>query len=147
MKLPELLLEYLHRKKVNVGFEINHAEDGMKAYVLVYPIEEQKEQKYKNNLLPVVSYEIRYIKHREIYTDSKWGLDYDYVLADNTTRIKRIYAGRVKDNTELSDALSNFDINAEDFKRLNFFDSALTESPIECYINDKNIFLHLWEDE
>ena len=147
MKLPELLLEYLHRKKVNVGFEINNVKDGMRAYVLVYPIEEQKEQKYKNNLLPVVSYEIRYIKHREIYTDSKWGLDYDYVLADKTTRIKRIYAGRVKDNTELSDVLSNFDINAEDFKRLNFFDSALTESPIECYINDKNTFLHLWEEE
>lgn len=42
MELPELLLEYLHRKKVRVGFEIMGAEPGMKAYVLIFPIEKKK---------------------------------------------------------------------------------------------------------
>ena len=65
MELPELLLEYLHRKKVRVGFEIIGAELGMKAYVLIFPIEKKEEQIYRNNLLPIASYEVRYIKHKE----------------------------------------------------------------------------------
>ena len=71
MELPELLLEYLHRKKVRVGFEIIGAEPGMKAYVLIFPIEKKEEQIYRNNLLPIASYEVRYIKHKEEYTDTK----------------------------------------------------------------------------
>ncbi|MCP1224812.1 hypothetical protein [Sebaldella sp. S0638] len=146
MELPESLLEYLHRKKVKVGFQVNNTEDGMKAYVLIFPVEKEEEQKYKNNLLPVVSYEIRYIKHKEIYTDSEWGLDYDHVLEDKSTRIKRVFVDRNEENSELFSVLSEFDIDFLDFKRLRFFDSALVDSTIECYIEDENMFSHLWED-
>ena len=146
MELPESLLEYLHRKKVKVGFEVNNTEDRMKAYILVFPVEKEEEQKYRNNLLPVISYEIRYIKHKEIYTDSEWGLDYDYVLGDKSTRIKRVFVDRNEGNSELFRVLSKFDIDFFDFKRPGFFDSALIDSPIECYIEDENMFSHLWED-
>lgn len=121
MELPELLLEYLHRKKVRVGFEIIGAEPGMKAYVLIFPIEKKEEQIYRNNLLPIASYEVRYIKHKEEYTDTKWGLDYDYVLEDKDTRIKRFFIERNNENSNLLKVLSEFDIDFEDFKRLNFF--------------------------
>ena len=146
MELPELLLEYLHRKKVGVGFEIIGAELGMKAYVLIFPIEKKEEQIYRNNLLPIASYEVRYIKHKEEYTDTKWGLDYDYVLEDKDTRIKRFFIERNNENSNLLKVLSEFDIHFEDFKRLNFFDSALTDSPIEYYLKDKSIFPQLWKE-
>lgn len=147
MELPELLLEYLHRKKVRVGFEIIGAEPGMKAYVLIFPIEKKEEQIYRNNLLPIASYEVRYIKHKEEYTDTKWGLDYDYVLEDKDTRIKRFFIERNNENSNLLKVLSEFDIDFEDFKRLNFFDSALTDSPIKYYLKDKSIFPHLWKED
>ena len=147
MELPESLLEYLHRKKVKVGFEIMNTESGMKSYVVIFPIEKKEEQIYRNNLLPIVSYEVRYIKHKEVYTDTKWGFDYDYVLEDKSTRIKRFYIERNNENSNLLKVLSEFDIDFEDFKRLNFFDSALIDSPIDSYIKDKSIFPHLWKED
>lgn len=114
----------------------------MKAYIVIFPL---KKQKYKKNLLPVVSDEIRYMKHNEIHIDTEWGLNYDYVPRDKSTRLKRIFINRNEENSELLGILSKFDINFYDFKHLNFFDSTLINSPIECYIEDKKIFPHLWE--
>lgn len=146
MKISDTLIEYLHRKKVDVVFEINENDEGMKTYIIIFPVKEVKEQKYKNNLLPVVSYEIRYIKHKKIYTDTDWGLDYDYVLADKSTRIKRFFIDRDENNTGLDFVLSMFDIDSDDFKRPEMIDSALVNSPIDSYINDSEIFPHLWEE-
>jgi hypothetical protein len=39
----------------------------------------------------ISSFEIRYLEHHARYTDEEWGWDYDYVLDDQTTRVRRVY--------------------------------------------------------
>lgn len=146
-KLEEIF-EYLNIKKVQICVEVNSFEENMKAYIVIFPIEEKKEQKYKTNLIPIVSYEVRYIRHKNIYTDSEWGLDYDYVLEDKTTRIKRHFVLRTSNNLELVKCLSLYSFDAAGFKRLSSYDnfnSALVNSPIENYIEDEEMYPHLFK--
>lgn len=148
MNLLDELLECLNIKKVKMCTEVNSFHDQMKAYLVIIPIEDKKEQKYKTNLLSITSYEIRYIKHKSIYTDSEWGLDYDHVLADETTRIKRHFVLRTEDNSELVKCLSLYSFDTASFKRLSScedFDSALIDSPIEIYIENEKTFPHLFK--
>ncbi len=143
--IPEKALEKLNRKKVALVFEVKSNQEGFISFVIAFPIEEVKEQKYKSNLLPIVSYEIRYIKHKVMYTCNEWGNDYDHVLNDVTTRIQRIFVKRTDNNSELDKALSCFDIDLNDFTSLllNNMDSALVNAPIDYYINHPELFPHL----
>lgn len=148
MNLPDGLLECLNIKKVEMCVEANSFQDKMKAYLVIFPIEEKKEQKYRTNLLPIISYEVRYIRHKDIYTDTEWGLDYDHVLADETTRIKRHFVFRTEDNLELIKCLSLYSFDVTGFKRLlpyENFDSALVDSPIETYIENEKTLPHLFK--
>ena len=96
MALPENLLEYLHVKRIWVATEMRIAEDGMKAYAVIIPVREVRELTHYNNLAETISYEIRLIKHKDIYTHEEWGLDWDYVIDDTSTRIKRIFVNRTE---------------------------------------------------
>ncbi|GLC81124.1 hypothetical protein [Lacrimispora brassicae] len=150
MEIPEYLLECLQIKKIEMGTEVKSFQDDMKAYLIIYPIEEKKVQKYKTNLLPIVTYEIRYIRHKDTYTDEDWGDDYDYVLADTTTRIKRSFVQRTENDMELVKHLSDFTLDFNQFKRLlpfGSFNSALVNNPINCYLEDTQMFPHLWIED
>jgi hypothetical protein len=148
LKLPDGLLECLNIKKVKMCVEVNSFQYKMKAYLIIFPIEEKKQQKYQTNLLPITSYEVRYIRHKDIYTDTEWGSDYDQVLADETTRTKRHIVLRTENNLELVNCLSLYSFDVTDFKHLlpyENFDSALVDSPIENYIENEKTFPHLFK--
>jgi len=146
MALPESLLECLHVKRIEMATAMNTTENGMQAYVVIFPIKEIKEQKYYNNLADTVSYEIRLIKHKDIYTHEKWGYDWDYVLDDMSTRIKRIFINRTDDNYELEKALRSLDIDINDFNRVRIYDSPILDDVIDCYIKCPDELPHLWKD-
>jgi|GEM_PF-6921668 hypothetical protein len=42
MNLPDELLECLHIKKIKMCVEVNSFQDEMKAYLVIFPIEEKK---------------------------------------------------------------------------------------------------------
>ncbi len=87
-------------------------------------------------------YEIRYIVHNAKYTDTDWGWDYDMVLDDKTTRIRRIF---VSDENGIEAALSPW-LNAMSlFRSQGEFDSSLVNSPIEGYLSRPEERPHLWE--
>jgi hypothetical protein len=48
----------------------------------------------------ITGYEIRYLAHDAKYTDAEWGNDYDYVLDDETTRVRRVFVTREGDIEE-----------------------------------------------
>ena len=119
----------------------------MQAYVVIFPIREvRKELKHYNNLADTASYEIRLIKHKDIYTHEKWGYDWDYVLDDKTTRIKRIFVNRADGNNELEKVLTSLDIDINDFNRLRIYDSPVLDNVIDCYFEHPCQSPHLWED-
>lgn len=101
-------------------------------------------------MLPIVSYEVRYIRHKDIYTDEDWGDDYDCILADPTTRIQKFYVQRTESDLELANLLCNFMPDFDQFQRLlpwGIFDSALINNSIDCYLEDRQVFPHLWIDD
>jgi len=146
MALPEYLLDYLHIKRIAVATIINVSENEMQTYVVIFPIREIKEQKYYNNLAEIISYEIRLIKHKKIYTDENWGYDWDCVLNDKSTRIKRIFVNRTDDNYELESILTSLDIDINDFNRLRNYDSPVLDNVIDCYLEHPSGSPHLWKD-
>ena len=89
----------------------------------------------------ITGYEIRYLKHLAKYTDEEWGMDYDYVLDDPTTRIKRIY---VKREEEIEAALVRWLKDLSELKEPDDFDSSLVNSPIDSYLNRPDERPHLW---
>lgn len=51
----------------------------------------------------ITGYEVRYVEHAAAYTKGAWGLDADLVLADETTRARRVLVTREE---EIESALS-----------------------------------------
>jgi len=51
----------------------------------------------------ISSFEIRYLKHHARYTDEEWGGDYDYMLDDQTTRVRRVH---IKSAGEITSAIA-----------------------------------------
>lgn len=145
MKVTLELLTFLHRKKVAVVFKENINSPGMVSYVTITPVEEENKTRFRTNLMPVIGYQVRFIMHKETYTDEHWGLDYDHVLADESTRVQSAYVIRSADNKELETLLSLFNINPRDFCRLtnNCYNSALLDSPIDAYLVGPSTFPHL----
>ena len=45
----------------------------------------------------ITGYEIRLLKHDAKYTDEAWALENDWVLYDETTRVKRLFVRREED--------------------------------------------------
>lgn len=143
------LLDLLDRK-VMMGAEVETKVPGMKAYIKIIPIEKENTSIYKTNLMPVIAYEVRYFLHRDIYTEWAWGLDYDLVLNDTTTRIKQTVVPRTDGNEALRQALSPYQLIGDGFCKITSYcslDSALVDSPIECYLEDQQSLPHLWLED
>lgn len=145
MALPDNLIESLNIKKIQMATEINISEQGTKAYVVIFPIERVEKQKCKTNLSPIVSYEVRLVKHKDIFIEEKYGYDYDYALEDKTTRIKRMFVDKTDGNHELEKILVSLNIDINDFHQVSYYDSVLLNSPIESYIDNPDNLSHLWQ--
>lgn len=88
----------------------------------------------------IAGYEIRYIQHHAQYTDEVWGMDYDRVLADPTTRVRRI----VVDNQDmLARALAPWLTDLSHLGHPDVCDSSLVTSPLDGYLNQGVMYPHL----
>lgn len=134
-----------------VGAELNASRPDFRAFVLVIPqVPDREENRFSRNEGGVIGlkdpslisgYEIRYLEHHAKYTDEEWGMDYDLVLDDTTTRVKRIY---VKREDEIETALSEWINDLSELTEPDDFDSSLVNSPIDSYLNRPNEHPHLW---
>lgn len=116
----------------SLAFELENHSPQMKTYVVIIP------RKLESN------YEIRYLEHNEKYTDTDWGMDYDYVLDDKTTRVKRLF---IENEAEILNFLTNWGKSFSDLKPIDDFDSSLIHSPIDSYLENPNERSHLWKSK
>jgi len=144
MALPQELLDCLHIKRIEMATKLNVLENGVIAFVHIIPVKEVKAQKYYNNLAPTVAYEIRLLKHKDVYTNEEWGWDWDYVLDDSATRIKRLFVNRSDDNHELEAVLTSLEIDIDGFNCTGCFDSPLLDGVIEICFEYPDETPHLW---
>ena len=91
----------------------------------------------------ISGYEVRYFLLHEKYTDTEWGWDYDYVLDDETTRVKRVF---VQTDQEIEGALSPWSVIMAELHDPGQFDSSLVNSPIDSYLDRPAERPHLWRD-
>jgi hypothetical protein len=139
------LLESLHEKRLAVATEILGVPEGMKAYAIIYPIRESQDSNSWSNLQPTISYEIRLIMHKDIYTYEEWVLDWDYVIDDKSTRIKRIFVPRTADNSELEIVLQSLNIALDNCQHENYFGGVLMDILTDLALEP--IDSHLWIDD
>ena len=90
----------------------------------------------------ISGYEIRYLQHRAKYTDAEWGWDYDQVLADVTTHIRRIFVQAIDD---IVPAIAPWINENTAFQHPHTFDSSLVSAPIEGYLERLEEYPHLWK--
>ena len=89
----------------------------------------------------ISGFEVRYLEHHAKYTDEDWGWDYDYVLDDSTTRVKRVF---VTNEAEIEAAVAYWLKDLLQLREPDNLDSSLVNSPIEGYLNRPNERKHLW---
>ena len=89
----------------------------------------------------IMGYEIRYVSHDKKYTDTEWGMDYDYVLEDETTRIQRQFVRRQE---QIAPALIDWTAEIDNLRDTGEFDSSLLNSPIDAYLDRPDERPHLW---
>ena len=158
MTIPSNILDFLHWGW-EVAAELPTKYLGQRAYIMVIP---QVPQQHKNPEMwlkesrdifsgkrklntpdLIQGYEIRYLQHHFKYTDTDWGWDYDCVLEDSTSRVRRIFAQTEKDlEVELIQWLT-------DLSKLELsenIDSSLVGSPITVMIDRPDRYPHLWEE-
>jgi hypothetical protein len=157
MPLPLKILERLRYGK-EVAVEVAAAEPNMRAFVVVIPQVPDKWEHpdaylYRGENAPrgglrdpslITGYEIRWLQHDAKYTDEAWGFDYDYVLDDKTTRVKRFFVEREED---IEEALTPWVKDTSFLSNPDDFDSSLVNSPITTYLNEPEERLHLWQEE
>jgi hypothetical protein len=90
----------------------------------------------------ISGFEIRYLEHQARYTDEEWGWDYDYVLDDQTTSVRRVY---VKSEGEIAAAIAPWLEDLSQLQEPENYDSSLVNSPIEYYLNQPEERPHLWK--
>ena len=91
----------------------------------------------------ITGYEIRYLRHDAKYTDTEWGWDYDLVLNDQTTRIKRVF---VEKEDEIEKAIKSWLEDLSWLRPAEEFDSSLVDSPLDYYLDRPDERPHLWLD-
>lgn len=157
MAIPPKILERLRYGK-EIAAEIAAAEPNMRAFVLVIPqVPDKREYPdaylYRGENAPrfslrdpslITGYEIRWLKHDAKYTDDEWGWDYDYVLDDETTRVKRRFIAREED---IEEALTPWMKDTGFLSNPGDFDSSLVNSPITVYLNKPEKRPHLWQED
>jgi hypothetical protein len=157
MPIPPQILNFLYRGW-EVAAELFSKDLNFRTYILIIPQAPQphynpemwKQSKdirpgklMLNTLDLVQGYEIRYLHHHSKYTDTDFGWDYDIVLEDLTSRVRREFVQTEEDlekklNQRLSD-LSQLELSEE-------FDSSLVGSPITAMLNRPQDYPHLWQD-
>lgn len=85
-------------------------------------------------------YEIRFLEHHSKYTEEEWGYDYDLVLGDETTRVRRVF---VSSESEIEAGVVEW-VDLSQLQEAGEIDSALVNSPIEVYLNRPDERPHLW---
>lgn len=139
--------------------ELPRPRDGFRAYVMVLPIvpdvfNSPEAWLHLNSTLPgllrelkdprcISGYEIRYLEHDEKYTESEWGADYDYMLADRMTRVRRLC---VRSESDIPEAIAPWltDLNLLHNVFEYEFDSSLVHSQLDRYLEQTEKFPHLW---
>ena len=156
MAIPPKILARLHYGK-EIAVEVA-AEPGMRAFVSVIPqvpdAEEQPdayfyegENRPRRRLLDpsfITGYEIRWLTHKAKYTDVDWGGNYDIVLADKTTRIKRQFMGP---EANIQEAVTPWLTDLSFFTHPLDLDSSLLDNWIPDYLDDPEEFSHLWQED
>ncbi len=89
----------------------------------------------------ISGYEARYLRHHAKYTNSDWGWDYDYVLADETTRVQRMFVEREED---VEVAVATWLPDIAGLQAPGNFDSSLVNSPLNYYLDNSKELPHLW---
>jgi hypothetical protein len=146
----------LHRLQTGrtVAAELPTPEPDFVSYVLVIPQvpnhHEHPEAWYRlgqfepqlRDATRIKGYELRILKHHRKYTDAEWGWDYDQVLADRSTRVKRLYVIHLAEiETILAPWLTDLSLLRDPFG----IDSSLVQSPIDGYLDKPQARPHLWQ--
>ncbi|WP_404786354.1 hypothetical protein [Altericista sp. CCNU0014] len=187
MTIPSKILDFLHRGW-EVAAELPVKDPEQRAYIMVIP---QVPNWHKNPELwvkksqdvqagkPILStsdliqgYEVRYLQHQAKYTDTAWGWDYDLVLEDPSTRVRRVF---IQTEEELESELIEYLVLEDPSTRVRrvfiqteeeleseliewlgdlamfamievseHFDSSLVGSPITSMLDNQE-YPHLWE--
>ncbi len=159
MAIPDKVLNILRSGK-SVAAEVTATRPEFRAFVMVIP---QVPNPHENpdawihwghrpepneggvirlkDISLISGFEIRFLEHHAKYTDKDWGWDYDYVLDDSTTRIKRVF---VSQENEIEPAVSVWFISLSQLQEPDNFDSSLVNSPIDGYLNRPEERKHLW---
>ena len=157
MPFPLKILERLRYGK-EVAVEVAAAEPNMRAFVVVIPQAPNKWEQpdayiYRGENAPryslrdpssITGYEIRWLKHDAKYTNEAWGWDYDLVLDDETTRVKRSFVEREED---IEEALASWVKDMSYLRTPQAFDSSLVNSPVTVYLNRPEELPHLWQED
>jgi len=131
MPLPSAILEILH-SGWGVAAKLPAAAADMGAYIVVLPqVRSRREQP-----------ESWYIAHKSEYNE-EWGYDTDTVLADKTTRIRRVF---VQAESEIETALLPWLTDLSLLRhRLEFSNSSLLNCMEDWEIEQSEDNPHLWK--
>jgi len=157
MPLPLAILDILH-SGWGVAAKLAAPIADMRAYIVVLPQtrsrREQPEAWYNvdwalrnprfvlRNPASITGYEVRYIAHKTEYNE-EWGYDTDTVLADKTTRIRRVFMQAESEiETALLPWLTDFSLLRH---RLEFSNSSLLNCLEDWEIEQPEQYPHLWE--
>ena len=80
-------------------------------------------------------------KRRTEYTDTEWGWDYDMVLDDETTRVRRLF---VDWEAEIGIVLAEWLTDGSAFRPLSEFDSSLVNTMLDAFFYHVRERPHLW---
>lgn len=155
MNLPEKAVARLNAGH-DLAAQLPAFQEGMLRFIMVIPKTPSKHDHpeawtggtYHLDVLrdaaSIMGYEIRYVSHDQKYTDTEWGMDYDYVLDDETTRIKRVF---VQKQEEIAPALTAWTTEFDNLRDTGVFDSSLLTSPIDAYLDRPDERPHLWQPD
>jgi hypothetical protein len=157
MSIPPKILNYLYRGW-EVAAELFSKDPNFRTYILIIPqapephyypdIWRQSKDIRPGKLMlntpnSVQGYEIRYLHHHFKYTDTDFGWDYDIVLEDLTSRVRREF---IQTEDELENKLNQWLSDLSQLELSEEFDSSLVGSPITTMLNLSNDYPHLWQD-
>ena len=156
MPLSPAILDILH-SGYRVAAELPSPNPDMRAYVVVLPQTPDKHQHPEvwvnidwalprayfvlRDSASITGYEIRYVTHKAQYTGTEYGWDTDIVLADKTTRIRRLF---VSAESEVEAALLPWLADVSLLRHWMELDSSLVCCLADEEISQPDEHPHLW---
>ena len=137
--IPSEILEWVQHGWP-LAAELPPPAQGMRAFVVVlahFPDPRPRDPQPAQ----VRGYEVRRLEHNAKYTEDEWGWDWDLVLDDPTTRVKRVLLDRPD---AIEGALSRWLDDPARLRDAYEFDSALLSSRLEYYLDRPEDRPHLW---